>query len=1147
MGNKTPSLLKNPEELHFPVGSSNTPEAVNESSEADHLGSQIDGLPAAVNNNPQEYPDQGTTDSTPTLTQEATASETLKSPLTLPQKQRNPPKHTRESSKPLNPMRCRRQPCQAMHFEDICRDLGVCDFTGPLIFTSKNPRRLKRLHAKFHKDAGRNRRSQKFTDPNRPFASIVPPVSKNDKSCIPLLRELLKRPSVVRPEVTIAMPLLFSHYSLSPSPPPPQQPQSSQPPNSLSPTSSTSNSSSPSSWEPWFVYRDPGHQNRSYLGYRGGGGGGGDSSDDDSDSYFSSDDDESNSEDDRRRRRNHQAHRNRDSENEAIANTLAAAAASAASAAASAEASAYSADAACASANASSASAAASSESATAAAASVAIVFAYFSDPFPGATNAFQSMVSLPSTSPSARHSVPTSIARQSSPPSVVPTYVATSAIHTATPTAAPTSGATSTSHASVPTVSVATQTGTPAQPHTTPVLDFIELANSAGVLDTDLFNACYLKAVNEIDFSRDEDLERFKRINLLAEYYPEPQSKTPSSIEYSQPTAGASPPAHTEDVDDGGNDGNTIDGDDDDDDDADTDGGDEGDEDDDDDDDDDDKGDNNRDGDGRGGDSHHGNNPGSGDNDYDEDDTSSSARFFAPRNATRSILKRGRMEGDDGGQDGKRHYNCRSHLEFSEAMGVRYLYKEDVARVESAELIMPFEEAPRTGVGRIRRGKLQSHLNDNDDGDTVDPRFLSRVEDEQALWNDLLELDRFLEGHQYLVIDLESETSSSAKQEDSGEKTPSSHEHQSLNSSNTDLFYINEIMNRGFDDKALSGMEEGKSSTAKGKGKAKYSRSASAVDRAESRQSHIRGKGSSITSVALPRLPTSPSAIKREEEDDETLLKIWQGEIDRKIALALSNRPEDSDRCLKRRRDQEESSSTNDDSEDGDNERSNKRVTNVIPSLPVPRNLSTTLAGPELDDQDIGASEIIAGLDKIKKEEQEDLYTDVKIKTEDEEVKPSYLEDYSSSSTTFTSIEPTPNLKGNDSEDEYLTTSMPYSSQTLDPRTFSPSGQEVWNATAIDGSSNSLPKDSSTMNGGGVDNYITSQELASGSVDPSNRGCSPSSTGSKRKRSPGSSYTIESKRLDTVKVLAQRLSISMESQGSLDAPVFGTASVPAV
>ncbi|KAF9171087.1 hypothetical protein BGX21_007667 [Mortierella sp. AD011] len=561
MGNKTPRRPRNPGEVPLSVGSSDSPEAANDSLEAAYPNSQID----AINNDPQEYSDQTTTDTTPTLTQEATGSE-----------RRNPLKQIRERSKPFNSICCRRQPCKAMH-------------------------------------------------PNHPFASIALLVPKNnfldgsfsesrsDQSCIPLLQEILKRPFVVSSEVTIAMPLLLSRSS----PSPPQ-----------SPISLSSSSSSSSSWEPWFVYRDPSYQNQPCLGCQGGGGGGGggDSSNDDSDSYFRSDDDESNSEVDRRRRRNHRARRNRDSENEAIANALAAAAASAASAAASAEASAYSAKAACESANASSASAAASSDSATAAAASAAIVFAYFSDPFPGATNAFQSMVSLPLTPPSAGNNAPNPIARQSSPP-VAPTLVATSDIHAVIPTAAPTNGTTP-SHAVTPTISVATQTEIPAQHEATPVLDFVELACSAGFLDPDLFNACYRKAITEINLSRKGDLKRYKRIRDLALYYPEPQFGAPSPIKHSQPTAGALPPSHTEGVNGSSDGGNTI-----------------------------------------GGDSHHGNNTNSGGGSDHGDDTSSSTRYSAPQSVSCSTLKRGRIEGDDGGQESKRRHNCGSHLESNAIM----------------------------------------------------------------------------------------------------------------------------------------------------------------------------------------------------------------------------------------------------------------------------------------------------------------------------------------------------------------------------------------------------------------------------------------------------------------------------------------------
>ncbi|KAG0019067.1 hypothetical protein BGZ80_006350 [Entomortierella chlamydospora] len=575
-------------------------------------------------------------------------------------------------------------------------------------------------------------------------------------------------------------------------------------------------------------------------------------------------------------------------------------------------------------------------------------------------------------------------------------------------------------SHLPIPTTSVATQTEIPAQPSATPVLDFIEIADSAGILDADLFNTCYPKAVNELNFFRDEDLVRFKRIKLLADYYaapqdralspPEPQSRAPSPLEHTED----SQPTHGEYADNGVYDCTSSDDDDDDSsdeydcsnsDDSDEDNDDSYDESDD-------------------------------SNGHDEDSRDASSNRIESPSTPRSILKSRREGGNDINNGRKRNGG---NLVFNENMKVQYFYKDDLARAASVEYTTPTTEAV-VSVSRprhlwLKRNRISTRPESHDDDDTQDkaglqhtrprkwirPRSSSEratlyegtleeenydseessssdesdssdsseanesdpdddsnnetaeslfqwyVDDEEALRNDLLELDKFSEEEcQPLVTDHDSETSGHTRQEDSGEETSPSCEQRSPES--------NDLRVRG----------EGEAPTSKDKGKGKHSDSATINGRAEPGPSYIPDVGSSRSSIILRQRSTSSSADRCEEEYQMELMKRQQEEVDRQIALGLSEALEDTDiethdfgcsmfqggirirdnsdaeserlgssRSLKRRRDQEELSSVNDGSGDGNRRRRRKRAniesnepetdTNVMPSLPILQSLGLT------------------------------------------------------------------------------------------------------------------------------------------------------------------------------------------------------------
>ncbi|KAF9208597.1 hypothetical protein BGZ49_008350 [Haplosporangium sp. Z 27] len=52
-----------------------------------------------------------------------------------------------------------------------------------------------------------------------------------------------------------------------------------------------------------------------------------------------------------------------------------------------------------------------------------------------------------------------------------------------------------------------------------TPVLDFMETATSTGIMDMDLFGACYPKAIKEVDMNKDKH-EGCRRLNILVEQF---------------------------------------------------------------------------------------------------------------------------------------------------------------------------------------------------------------------------------------------------------------------------------------------------------------------------------------------------------------------------------------------------------------------------------------------------------------------------------------------------------------------------------------------------------------------------------------------------------------------------------------------------
>ncbi|KAF8985388.1 hypothetical protein BGZ46_004500 [Entomortierella lignicola] len=331
------------------------------------------------------------------------------------------------------------------------------------------------------------------------------------ESSTPLLEQLLKRSIITAPERTVALPLLLPHSYTSSSASQLSQLQIRSnllpTPQSPLPTTSCTSSFSPKSW---LVSSQQNHYYREHSNdHSGGGGERGGSSNDEDDSSLSSEDRESDSEDDHRRNRDKRIHRDQSSKNEAITNILAAAIAAAAAASASAEASAYSADAASASASAALASSRAASESAAASSASAAAVTALSSDPFPGAAKAFESMVSIPQANSTSQGTTLTSVARPAQQSFGTSPCDATYDHHRTNPP-------TATSTSSVTPIIDAY----PTQIFTTPVLDFIELAYSTGIMDAELFSVCYAKALAEFEASETIDQHRYERLTSLSEYY---------------------------------------------------------------------------------------------------------------------------------------------------------------------------------------------------------------------------------------------------------------------------------------------------------------------------------------------------------------------------------------------------------------------------------------------------------------------------------------------------------------------------------------------------------------------------------------------------------------------------------------------------
>ncbi|KAF9112026.1 hypothetical protein BGX27_004111 [Mortierella sp. AM989] len=115
---------------------------------------------------------------------------------------------------------------------------------------------------------------------------------------------------------------------------------------------------------------------------------------------------------------------------------------------------------------------------------------------FPDATDACTSDDTMHSTASSSMNSNSTSSPHHTQPHSVVSSCEVKSTSH------------------------ISTHFATSTRVSETPVLDFIEIADSTGIMDIDLFCACYVKAINELDLTITEHSEKYRRLSALAKHY---------------------------------------------------------------------------------------------------------------------------------------------------------------------------------------------------------------------------------------------------------------------------------------------------------------------------------------------------------------------------------------------------------------------------------------------------------------------------------------------------------------------------------------------------------------------------------------------------------------------------------------------------
>ncbi|KAF9105644.1 hypothetical protein BGX27_009513 [Mortierella sp. AM989] len=482
------------------------------------------------------------------------------------------------------------------------------------------------------------------------------------------------------------------------------------------------------SQKPWSAYRNSNNQAQQNLGQSGshsggggGGGGSGDSSGDDSDMSLS--DSEDKSDDDCRSYSDELPHRYRKTQGQIVASVLAAATSSAAAATASAEASAYSAKAATASAEsaawsaqAAASSALAASESAVASAASAAAVSMFSGDPFLGAATTFSSIVSLSPAATTSAKTTPKSNARHSRPPSSIFSHGRPST--NCTPISM-TSATLATSNAAISTsISMA------------PALEFIDLAISAGIMDSNLFGACYIKATNELDMTKVEHEEEYRRLNMLADHYLEPVRTASLSTGYHNSGAGEIMQVFRQTETKGGNDDDEVGCD------------------------------------------------GSGSNCDDENNSDKSDGSLSPssiQHIPHSILKR---RNDGLGDDTQTSKQSRfGPVMFNETTDVQYYNPRDRPRNASVEQSIPVQEALLMRRGLVRRMKKRQQstprrreyrnkatIEDESHQDEADDQEeMRRLEFERFLWD-----SRSVQGEGILQSEGEEERSASDCEEGS-------------------------------------------------------------------------------------------------------------------------------------------------------------------------------------------------------------------------------------------------------------------------------------------------------------------------------------------------------------------------------------------
>ncbi|KAF9361713.1 hypothetical protein BGX26_000068 [Mortierella sp. AD094] len=198
-----------------------------------------------------------------------------------------------------------------------------------------------------------------------------------------------------------------------------------------------------------------------------------------------------------------------------------------------------------------------------------------------------------------------------------------------------------------------------PTQVSETPVLDFIDVASSIGIMDIDLFGACYIKAIKEFDMGNAEHLERYQRLNILVNYYFGQSGEVPLLTEHlhSRETIQA--------IKEEKSDGDAGCGD-------------------------------NEDG-SEGYDDRGSNSPGS---------PAPRSWLTDSQSTPRSILKRRNMGESNHDQSDKHHRS--GHLEFNEMIEVQYYNPKDMPCRASMELTMPIRKAVSLSHGLDKRSRQQ-------------------------------------------------------------------------------------------------------------------------------------------------------------------------------------------------------------------------------------------------------------------------------------------------------------------------------------------------------------------------------------------------------------------------------------------------------